>query len=179
MPTWTLPLNWVYAMWTGIAFVAGLVWCSFAEWILHKYIMHRPFKLLPYGYAHVTSHHDKFGGDATYHLQEEWQKNHVLFTWREYLLAPTICSILYVSVELLIGKPIWAGCVLATLTYLQLFNSLHWRWHVPGDTWFQRTRLFLWLKERHRVHHLDMGTNFNLILPFGDLLFGTFVTRKK
>jgi len=82
MPTWTLPLNWVYAMWVGIAFVAGLIWCSFAEWILHKYIMHRPFKLLPYGYAHVTSHHDKFGGDETYHLQEEWQKNHVLFTWR-------------------------------------------------------------------------------------------------
>lgn len=179
MPTWTHALNAAYLGSTAIAFVVAFVWCSFAEWVLHKFIMHRPFKLIPYGYEHVTSHHAKFGGDESYHVREEWQKNHVLFTWKEYVLAPLICSALYVSVELAVQKPIWIGCVLATLAYLQAFNSLHWRWHVPSDTWFQRTRIFRWMKERHRVHHLDQDTNYNLILPLGDWLFGTFVTGKR
>jgi hypothetical protein len=178
MPTWTWGLSWTWALWNALGFLGFAVWASFAEWAVHRFVMHRrlllsfPFEL------HAVGHHGMFGGDETYHAQDQHMKEHVTFVLRDYILLMLANLPLWTAAEWLSGRPVLAGGFLATLAYLQAFNSLHWRWHVPSDTWFQRTRVFLWMKDRHRIHHHDMTRNFNLVLPLGDLVLGTFVNAR-
>ena len=183
MPTFSFAGPWLhYAAWNLGAFAASFFLNSFVEFFAHKYVMHRPFRLVPYGYAHTTSHHAKFGADASYALTgpDDERRTHILFTWREYVLLPAFCLAVYAPVEWLIGKPILAGVLLSALTGLQMFNSLHWRFHAPTDTWFQGTRFFRFLSRHHRIHHGDMTKNFNVFfLPIADWCIGTLITKEE
>lgn len=180
MPTWTFNGPWwVYALWNLGAFTVAFFLNSFIEWVAHRYVMHRLFPLLPYGYEHTTSHHARFGSDLSYVVipgepDEDERKTHILFTWKEYTLFPLLCIAVYGPVEYLSGKPILAGVLAATFVGLQMFNSLHWRYHVPSDSWFQETRFFKFLREHHRLHHENMSRNFNVhFLPIADFCLGT------
>lgn len=174
MPTWTGPLSLVYVGWVLAAFAATMIWCSFAEFTLHRFVMHKR-SLLKFPYElHAVGHHGMFRGDETYHAQNETMKEHVTFVPRDYALLLLANLPLWATVEWFSGKPLIVGCFLATLAYLGTFDFFHWRWHVPSDTWLQRTRLFRWSKERHRIHHENQGKNFNLIIPLADLIFRTY-----
>lgn len=154
---------------------------SFIEWTAHRYVMHRLFWLVPYGYAHTTSHHAKFGTDSyTLKGKDDDRRTHILFTWKEYVILPLVCLAAYAPVEFLSGKPILAGILLSAFAGLQAFNSLHWRFHAPSDTWFQRTRFFKFLARHHKLHHEDMTKNFNVyFLPISDFCFRTLITKPK
>lgn len=161
-----------YALWNLAGLGGALVVNSFVEWTVHRYIMHRPF--FYYGYLHTTSHHATFGHDETYHaLNEEMLEHGTSFTWREYLMFPIFTTALYLPVQLLTGKPVYAGALLAVLLGLLAFDLLHSRFHVPQDSWFQRTRVFRFLKEHHRLHHENHESNLNVTLPLADLCFRT------
>jgi len=161
--------QWLMAL---IGFAGAFVVGSFIEWAVHHFLMHRPF--WSFGYRHTTSHHARFLADETYHARTEEDRRHILFTWKEYLLFPALCLALYAPVGWWLGWPLVAGGLAATFAGLQMFNSLHWRYHVPRDTWFQRTRFFQFLKRHHRIHHADMGCNFNVhFLPLADACLGT------
>ena len=169
------PWEW-YLAWNAIALGVAFFTNSFIEWGVHKFIMHKPF--IKYGYLHTTSHHARFGADETYHAQSVEDRDHILFTWKEYTLFPLLCIVLYAPIEILIGKPVLVGGVAAAFVGLQMFNSLHWRFHEPSDTWFQRTWFFRFLKEHHRIHHDDMDRNFNVyFFPLADFCFGTWKRR--
>lgn len=173
---------WTYAAWSAGAFVATFFLNSFIEWAAHRYVMHRPFKLIPYGYAHTTSHHAKFDGFDRYTLDGpgDDRRDNIVFTWREYVLFPVVCLAVYTPVEMLMGKPIMVGVLLATFSGLQLFNSMHLRFHAPSErSWLQGTRFFRFLREHHRLHHEDMTKNFNVyFFPIADWVFGTMWTGK-
>jgi hypothetical protein len=168
---WTSSWYW---LWNLAAFAVAIPLNSFVEYGAHRFVMHRRFWLLPYGYLHTTSHHARFGSDDSYYAKTDEDRDHIRFTWKEYVLFPLFCLIAYAPVELLVGRPILIGILAATFVGLQGFNSLHWRFHVLGDTWFQRTRFFRFLKEHHRLHHLDMTRNFNVyFFPLADWCFKT------
>ncbi len=170
---------YVYILWNLAAFFAAFVSGSFVEWAVHRFVMHKPFPLVPYGYLHTTSHHARFLADETYHARTEEDKHHILFTWKEYVLFPLLCLAIYCPLELLVARPILIGCMASTFAGLQLFNSLHWRFHAPSDTWFQGTGFFRFLKEHHRIHHADMTKNFNVhFLPLADWVMRTLATRR-
>jgi len=181
MPTFHFDNVPSWFLWNLAAFTASFFLNSFVEWAVHRYVMHRPFRLIPYGYAHTTSHHAKFGTDSyTLNGAGDDRRYHILFTWREYVIIPLACLVIYAPVELLSGKPILTGIVLSAFAGLQMFNSLHWRFHAPSDTWFQRTRFFRFPAQHHRLHHGDMNTNFNVyFLPIADFCFGTLITKPR
>ncbi len=62
----------------------------------------------------------------------------------------------------------------ALLAYYGLYESLHWCMHNPAGRWIERTRLFRFLDAHHRLRHRVWRINFNVVLPLGDLGFGTF-----
>lgn len=163
-----------YLLWNTLAFAGAAVVNSFIEWGAHRFILHGTrFGRFAYDLHHV-GHHGMFGADATYHALDDHMRSHVTFVLRDYLLFLFATTPLWIAAELLTGRPLLVGGVLATLTGLQMFNSLHWRFHVPSDTWFQRTRFFRSLKEQHRRHHADMTSNFNVyFFPLADWVFGT------
>ena len=174
MPTWTFTLSWAYLGWTSVAFTATFVVCSFFEWGLHRFVMHRKtFLSFPYE-LHAVGHHGIFKGDETYHAQNEEMKSHVVFIARDYILLLLANLPLWATAEWFLARPFMIGGFLATFAYLQIFNSAHLLWHIPSGSWVEHTRLFRWAKERHRIHHDNQGVNFNLVLPLADLLFRTY-----
>lgn len=174
MPSFDFNHPWLwYVLWNLAGFFGSIVLNSFVEHWVHKHIMHKLNPIIPYGYLHTTSHHAKFGHDESYETKDPVLKGHVLFTWKEYTLFPVFCLALYAPVELLIGRPILAGVLVAVFCGLQAFNSLHWRMHVPENTWFQRTWVFRFLKNHHKLHHERMDTNLNVVFPLADWVMGT------
>jgi hypothetical protein len=171
-----LAQDWqTYLTWNAGAFFVAFFLNSFVEWGVHRFIMHKPSKLIPYGYLHTTSHHKVFGSDETYHVQNpEMMEHGTHFTWKEFTLFPLLCLALYGPVELLTGKPTTIGAIAAVFFGLISFNFLHYRFHVPSNSWFQRSLVFQYLKDHHRMHHEDMSKNFNVsFFPIADWLLGT------
>lgn len=162
------------ALWTLAGFGGAFVLCSFIEWLSHRFILHSK-AILKFAYElHDRQHHVLFNGTDTYHASCPEVKAHVKFVPRDYVLFLAVTTPLWIGAQLLLHQPVAVGGVLATLLHLQMFNSLHWRFHVPSDTWFQRTWYFRFLKEHHRRHHQDPKTNYNVsFLPLADTLLGT------
>lgn len=175
MPTFEAGHVWYYyVLWNVAGFWGAFFLNSFIEWASHKFILHSN-KIVKFAYElHDREHHVLFNGMDTYHAQNEDVKKHVAFVPRDYILFLLVTAPIWVVSEFIVGRPIFIGGVLATLAGLQLFNSLHWRYHVPSDTWFQRTRFFRYLKEHHRKHHSDTSCNYNVnFFPIADWVLGT------
>jgi hypothetical protein len=72
---------------------------------------------------------------------------------------------------------------LAMVCYHTLYELIHWAYHVPEANWEWSFRLpgigagckRLYLE--HEKHHDDLGSHFNLVVPFADWLFGTLHPR--
>lgn len=176
MATFAFSGPWyAYVAWNALAFFAAAFLNSFIEWGAHRFVLHGTrFGRFAYELHHV-GHHGMFGAGETYHAQDDFMRSHVTFVLRDYVLFLLVTTPLWAAAEFFAGRPFLVGGVLATLTGLQLFNSFHWRFHVPSDTWFQRSRFFLFLKAHHRQHHADTNSNFNVyFLPLADWVLGTY-----
>lgn len=164
---WTQVLLWNLA-----AFPAAFLLNSFIEWGAHRFVMHKPF--IPYAFKHQTSHHMWFGSNESYHaLTPDMLEHGIGFSWREYIIFPFFCSLLYIPIQYFSHRPVYFGALFAVFFGLMCFDILHRRFHNPKDTWFQRSGVFRFLKEHHRLHHADMTKNFNVVFPLADLVMGT------
>jgi len=165
---------WWYAFWTVAAFVGSIPWLSCAEYLVHRFLMHRKF-VPKFAWELHSQHHKIFGSDYTYHALDDEMARHITFDPRDYILLTLANLPIYCAVEFLIHRPIVVGCVLATLAYLHSFQVLHLAWHSPADRFYEEHRWFLWMKERHRLHHADTSSRYNLIVPIVD---GTLIAIK-
>ena len=74
----------MFLFWCAVGSVAGIVFSSFFEWTLHRYLMHRSLlvKLFRYPYErHTLVHHHIFKADHTYHLVHEPDKKTIPMAW--------------------------------------------------------------------------------------------------
>ena len=163
---------------TGVlAFLIGIVYSSFFEWMLHRYILHSP-TLLKYPFrAHQLEHHGIFRADATYFLSEklhvEEDKKHLTFAWWN---APALIALhapLLGGVYLLAGIWACAGTLLAMISYYAMYEYLHYCMHVPKNRWIERTRFFEGIQAHHRYHHVYYMRNLNVVLPLWDFILRT------
>jgi len=167
-----------YLFWQAVGFVGGVIYCSFFEWMLHRYVMHRPWKFFRYPFqAHTIVHHQTFRADATYHLQKEADKHTVPMAWWN---APVLW-LLHVGpvlwLQWSIGKPIAWGTFVALVGYYAAYEYLHWCMHVPRQRHVERSGIFFRLNGHHLLHHRYMAKNLNVVLPLFDALFGTLLWR--
>src|SRR3569832_891537 len=96
------------------SFLIAVVYASVFEWVLHKYIMHRPVGKFDYAFkAHAVVHHQIFKADHTYHLIHEKDKHTIPMAWWNgpVLIACCqitflICSLVGVHWGLVIGSTI-------------------------------------------------------------------------
>jgi len=78
------------------------------------------------------------------------------------------------AVQALTGwQCLWGGLA-AIATYYGLYEYLHWCMHVPDQRPFEKWRVYRFIREHHRVHHVHMMKNLNVILPVADLTLGTY-----
>lgn len=150
--------------------VLMVVYCSFAEWFVHRYGMHTQ-KLSKWAFRrHAIQHHAQRRSLKTFYspdIYKIWQSSAIPLLW--LLHAP-----LYFLIGALTNQGVGIGAALGAGLYVSGYEVLHFFIHTPRNYWFQRTRLFHFYCEYHRVHHHRAKWNYNVVCPLADAIMGTF-----
>jgi len=166
------------------AVALGIVQASFVEWAFHRYWLHRPW--LPKGCftSHTLVHHQlcKFGD--TFEIVEEEQHESLTFKWWGgpllilIILSPWLCLAWWSAAIgwALPRLPFLIALGVTTSLYYAGYEGLHHLMHMPRFPWVERARWFQFLKKHHRIHHIKMNRNLNVLVPIADFFLGTLVT---
>ena len=168
-------------IWGAAGLLVGIVFASFFEWVLHKYVMHRPLGSFRYAFkAHALVHHQTFKADHSYHLQNDEDKKTIPMSWWNGPVLIMIAMIPYALVSWLIGVWIFTlGGLIAFALYYGTYEYLHWCMHLPKARRVEKPRLFQRMNGHHLLHHRYMHKNFNVVLPLADLCLGTLMLRAR
>jgi hypothetical protein len=168
-----------------LALLVGVVQASFVEWAFHRYWLHRPWLPKDCFTTHTLVHHQLCKHDDTFHVVEEEQHEALTFAWWG---GPTLIAINMVPwalaawglVALGLHLP-YAAFLIAVastiLIYYVGYEGFHFLMHKPTLPIIENSRPFQFLKRHHRIHHVHMDRNLNVLLPFADLVLGTLVTE--
>jgi hypothetical protein len=168
-----------------LAVPIGVVQSSFVEWAFHRYWLHRPW--LPKGCftTHTLIHHQLCKFDDTFHVVEEEQHEALTFQWWGGPILIALSSVPWVLLAIalrLMGVALPYVAFLVTFAavtsvYYAGYEGLHFLMHKPKFPWLERSRPFQFIKRHHRIHHVHMNRNLNVLLPLADLVLGTLVTE--
>lgn len=164
------PLEW-------LAVPLAFLYANLAEYLGHRYPMHRPFRGLALVYRrHAGQHHRFFTHEA---MPMDGARD-----LRVVLFPPLLVVFFFGG----FGLPAWlllawafsanvAWLFVATaLLYYLNYEVLHLAYHLPPGAWLARNPLVRRLERLHRIHHDParmVRVNFNISYPIGDRLFGT------
>jgi hypothetical protein len=165
---WAVPLTFLYA--------------NLAEYLGHRYPMHRPFPGLKLIYQrHAREHHRFFTAE------------HMAFDQASDVKVVLFPPSLVLFFALVFGVPMWwlvsllwsdnaAWLFTATgAAYFLNYELLHSIYHLPEDSAIRRLpvikRLSAWHTEHHRPE-LMARYHFNISYPIFDFLFGTRVPKR-
>jgi hypothetical protein len=170
-----------FILWCVAGIGIGVVFASFFEWVLHKYVMHRPVGKFRYAFqAHAVVHHKTFKADHTYHLIDEKDKETIPMAWWNGPVLIAIGVIPFALLSWALGQ--WAfalGGFIAFAGYYGTYEYIHWCMHLPKERNVEKPMLFRRLNGHHLLHHRYMHKNFNVVLPLADLCLGTLMIRSK
>ena len=159
----------------------GIVFASFFEWTLHKYVMHRPVWNFRYAFqAHAVVHHQVFKADKTYHIINEKDIKTIPMAWWNGPVLILIGAIPFALISWAVGE--WGfvvGGALAFASYYCFYEYIHWCMHLPKARRVEKPWWFRKLNGHHLLHHRYMHKNFNVVLPLADFLLGTLILRAK
>jgi len=170
-----------FLFWTAIGLGAGVIYASFFEWVLHRYLMHRPFGRFEYAFrAHAQVHHQTFKADHTYHLINDEDKETIPMAWWNGPVLIIFASFPFVVASLWTGHwGLLVGEIVAAAAYYGVYEYMHWCMHLPKSRQIERSGIFFRLNGHHLLHHRYMHKNFNVVLPLADLCLGTLLLRSK
>ena len=163
---------------------------SFYEWFLHRCIMHGdPIFLakipgigsfLAGTAKHHLDHHKHVNIDMT--LSDRTQTTEIYFPWGMTLV---LILILFLTLFKIVPAPALVAVIVVGIHNL-LWNNWHTRFHayekevtfdqgLPKMDRFPTGIIYNYLWKYHAIHHSQKGekTNFNIIFPLFDHLFGT------
>jgi len=167
--------------WLAASFGTGVVFASFFEWTLHRYLMHRPLWKFDYAFqAHAVVHHNTFKADHTYHLINEADKETIPMAWWNGPVLILANMVPIVPLAWWLGH--WAtliGALTAFILYYCAYEYMHWCMHLPKTRRLERSWIFLRLNGHHLLHHRYMHKNYNVVMPLADLCLGTLLLRSK
>ena len=166
-----------------LAVVAGILQATMFEWIYHRYWLHRPWLPPQMFTAHTLVHHQLCKHEDTFHITEPEQEEAMTFQWWAGVVLVGINMVPWALVALLAGGTGYPGwTVMATIgatifVYYLAYEGFHFLMHKPSIPWIERAGFFQFIKKHHRLHHVYMGKNFNVVLPLADLMLGTLVVN--
>lgn len=170
---------------------------TLSEWFLHKYVMHaKPntiFYTKQWGQSHLD-HHKEVDNNNSIKFKEP---KGLIFAWYPTLV---IMFSYYLALLAVINKLVGTNFKITTLLiialivaliYSMLWNSIHAAFHdtvfsyditvgFPSfqlDPTIKHNFIMRWLWRNHVYHHLNKGDkkgNFNIIIPGGDHIMGTY-----
>lgn len=159
----------------------AFVFANLVEWFAHRYLMHqRRFPMAVLYDRHTPEHHRVFRYESmAIHTPNELK----------LVLIPAMgvlgMVLLAAPVALLVGQALsWnvGWLFLATIgVYVVGYELSHLAYHLPERSLVYRLPFLRALREHHARHHIPslmQRYNFNVTIPLGDLLFGTFASRE-
>jgi len=171
----------LFLFWCAVGVLSGVVAASLFEWLLHRFIMHKPLGKFRYPFEkHALLHHRVFKADHTYHLMREEDKRTIPMAWWNGPTLVALAQLPFLILALVLHKwGIVCGAVLAITAYYAVYEYLHWCMHLPRKRHVERSGIFFRLNGHHLLHHRYMHKNFNVVLPLADLFLGTLIFRSK
>jgi hypothetical protein len=168
-----------------LGFFVGVVQASLFEWAFHRYWLHRPWLPKNCFTQHTLIHHQLCKFEDTFHVVEEEQHEALTFMWwgGPMLIALNVAPWVILSIVLhAFGMSLpYLAFVITFASVLALYyagyEGLHYLMHKPTFPFVERSRFFQFIKRHHRIHHVYMNRNLNVLLPLADLMLGTFVTE--
>ncbi len=168
----------------GAALVAT-VQASFFEWAFHRFWLHRPWLPESCFTSHTLIHHQLCKFEDTFHVHDEEQEEALTFKWWG---GPVLILINLTPWALLAWGLAARGIAFPYIAFLITFavvvclyyagyEGLHFLMHKPVFPVIQRSRYFRFIERHHRIHHVHMDRNLNVLLPLADLFLGTLVTQ--
>jgi hypothetical protein len=164
--------------------IISLCFISFVEWLIHRFVMHRPFLNFRYAFtAHALVHHSRFKCDKSYHLIHKEDAEKIPMAWWNGPVLIALGSILPTLVIFFISVPgkwyLLIEFVVLCSLYYWAYERLHWCMHLPKGRKLELLPPFHWLNGHHLLHHRNPKTNYNVVLPIADLCLGTLSLRSK
>lgn len=171
----------IYIVLAGI--LLGVVQASFFEWMFHRYWLHRPWLPKNVFTAHTLVHHQLCKHDDTFHVVEEEQEEALTFQWwgGPFLVLLNVVPwgiaawLLHAAHVVVPGAAFCITLGATMMVYYAGYEGFHHLMHKPSIGWIERSRPFQFLKRHHRIHHIQMDRNLNVLLPLADLCLGTLV----
>ena len=164
--------------WEWLAVPVVFFLCNIFEWLVHRYVMHRPHNSpgLRAVYNRHTLNHHRFFTDREMRFRDhnDWRVTvfppFALVTFTMMSAPPALVLGLLISAN--VG---WLVIITTTSMYL-IYEFMHFCCHV-NENWFVRNCPCVnTLRRHHFAHHntkLMMDTNMNLTFPIADWIFGT------
>jgi hypothetical protein len=170
-----------FIFWPALGFSVGVVFASFFEWTLHRYVMHRPVGSFDYPFrAHAIIHHHTFKADHTYHLINDHDKKTIPMAWWNGPAIIAVGMIPVFALAWILGRWDMAlGTLGAFIAYYAAYEYIHWCMHLPKARRVERSWIFYRLNGHHLLHHRYMHKNFNVVMPVADFCLGTLLLRSK
>lgn len=154
-------------------FAAGFLYASLIEYGMHRYLLHAgialPAKLHGAHHAHFRC------ASMLYHHQSEWHL--ILFSPLTTVLI-LLVSLMHLPVFFILHVPdVGYAIALSVAVYFFLYEWLHLAAHAP-QAGLRHFRVLRLLRHYHFLHHSrhSGNRNFNVVLPFADLLFRSRAT---
>jgi hypothetical protein len=171
----------LFLFWCAVGVLSGVVAASLFEWLLHRFVMHKPLGKFRYPFEkHALVHHRIFKADHTYHLVREEDKKTIPMAWWNGPALVAISQLPFLVLAFVLQKwGILCGTALAITAYYAVYEYIHWCMHLPRKRNVERSGIFFRLNGHHLLHHRYMHKNFNVVLPLADLFLGTLILRSK
>lgn len=170
-----------FFFWSAIGLFGNLVFGSFFEWTLHKFVMHRPVGGFKYAFqAHAVVHHQVFKADETYHLKDPKDRETIPMAWWNGPVLILVGATPSLLIAWATGH--WAllvGALVAFIAYYAAYEYIHWCMHLPKQRRVEKPWVFRRLNGHHLLHHRYMHKNFNVVFPLADFCLGTLILRSK
>jgi len=169
------------------AIVVGIFQSSLFEWTFHRYWLHRPWEPKGIFNAHTMVHHQLCKFEDTFHVHDEEQHEALHFQWwgGPVLVGINTVPWILLSVGLwALGVPFpyvaFVGTLAGTIfVYYLGYETLHYQMHKPTIAAVTKSPYFRFIEKHHRIHHVHMDRNLNVLFPLADLLLGTLVTKEE
>jgi hypothetical protein len=156
-------------------FIGSLIYGSFLEWFVHKVVMHSTSISKLAFERHAVEHHGTRRALKTFYIPpgDEAAHYHIGESSVIPLLWLAHLPLYWASWRLSHSLGVGIGAAAGGLLYLMGYEFIHFFIHAPKNYWFQRTRLFRFYCEYHRVHHHKARLNYNIVIPLADFVLRT------
>ena len=169
----------LFLLWLAVGFVSTVIFGSFFEWGVHRYVMHRPLGTFDYAFrTHALTHYRVSKADHSYHLQDPKPLHTIPMAWWNGPVLIALLIVPFIIAGWLLGtSAVMWGALIAGCAYYTAYEALHWCMHLPRNRRVERTGIFFRLNGHHLLHHRYMRKNYNVVLPLADLCLGTLLRR--